>query len=68
MLGEKKVATKAGRQNRHRRRLKTKIARFKNRGWKTEGLEKALRISTGEESQPGFKTGQEADSRFKRNK
>ena len=62
------MATKAGRQNRHRKRLRIKINRFNNKGWKTEGLEKALRISTGEESNAQFKTGQEADSRFKRNK
>ena len=60
------MATKAGRQNRHRRRLQIKINRFKRRGWKTEGLEKALRISTGEESHSSFKTGSAADSRFKK--
>lgn len=62
------MATKTGRQNRHRRRLRIKINRFKNRGWKTEGLEKALRISVGEEKPGQFKTGQEADSRFKKNR
>ena len=62
------MATKIGRQNRHRRRLKIKINRFKKRGWKTEGLEKALRVSLGEESSGQFRTGQDADSRFKKNK
>tara|TARA_B100000700_G_scaffold215472_1_gene236813 strand:+ start:277 stop:465 length:189 start_codon:yes stop_codon:yes gene_type:complete len=60
------MATKKGRQNRHRRRLRMKIARFERRGMNSEGLKKALAIAEGTVSNTGFKTGQAADSRLKK--
>ena len=66
MQGDRRMAAKAGRQNRHQRRLRIKIKRFIKREWKTEGLEKALRIATGEEVHTSFKTGTAADARIKK--
>lgn len=61
-----KVATKLGRQNRHKRRLKMKIARFERRGMNAEGLKKALAIAEGTVQNSGFRTGQAADARLKK--
>ena len=60
------MATKKGRQNRHRRRLKMKIAKFERQGKNVEGLKKALAIAEGQVENTGFRTGQAADTRFKK--
>ncbi len=60
------MATKKGRQNRHKRRLMYKIRKFEKAGKKTEGLQKALDIAEGKVQNSGFKTGQAADPRFKK--
>ena len=59
------MGSKAQRQNQHVRRLEAKIKRFKKQGKKTEGMEKELGFCLGDE-RPAFKTGREADPRFKK--
>ncbi len=59
------MGTKAQRQNQHVRRLEKKIRRWKRQGKDVSGMEKELGYMMGEE-RPTFKTGREADPRFKR--
>ena len=57
--------SKARRQNQHVKRLESKIRRFKKKGKLTVGLEKELGYMMGED-RPEFKTGKDADPRFKK--
>ncbi len=59
------MGSKSQRQNQYVRRLEAKIKRFKKHGKNTEGLEKELGYCMGDK-RPDFKTGREADPRFKK--
>ena len=54
------MGNKLAKQNRYQKRLKSKIKRFENRGWSTEGLKKELAYSTGESERASFTTGHAA--------
>ena len=62
------MGSKLQRQNQHRRRLTSKIKRWKVKGKDTTGLEKELGYSTGKLDRPTYKSGRESDPRFKRGK
>tara|TARA_Y100000310_G_scaffold234515_1_gene237507 strand:+ start:1639 stop:1857 length:219 start_codon:yes stop_codon:yes gene_type:complete len=59
------MGNKNQRQNQHMRRLNKKIRRFEKAGKSTAGLEKELAYTLGEE-RPAYKTGRDADPRFKK--
>ena len=59
------MGSKSQRQNQYVRWLEAKIRRFKKHKKNTEGLEKELGYCMGDD-RPAFKTGREADPRFKK--
>ena len=61
------MGSKAQRQNQHVRRLSNKIKRHKAKGWDPTKMEKELGYCMGE-TRPEFKTGKDADSRFKKHR
>ncbi len=60
------MGNKLQRQNKHRRRLKMKIKKWKAKEKDTTGLEKELGYSTGELDRPTFQTGRDCDPRLKK--
>ena len=60
------MGNKLERQNQHERRLRSKIKRFEAKGKSVEGLKKELGFVTGELERPAFKTGRDADPRYKK--
>jgi hypothetical protein len=60
------MGSKLQRQNQHRRRLKSKIKRWKAKEKDTTGLEKELGYSTGELDRPTFRSGRDCDPRLKK--
>tara|TARA_R110002074_G_scaffold158411_1_gene315479 strand:+ start:334 stop:540 length:207 start_codon:yes stop_codon:yes gene_type:complete len=60
------MGSKSQRQNKHARRLKSKIRRFEKKEKNTDGLKRELAYATGEADRPAFKTGSIADIRNKR--
>lgn len=59
------MGSKTERQNQHTRRLAAKIKKFKAKGKPTEKLEKELGYMGGE-TRPAFRSGREADPRYKK--
>ena len=57
--------SKSQRQNKHMRRLNMKIKKFKAKGKNTDGLEKELGYTMGDD-RPEFKTGRDVDPRLKK--
>lgn len=60
------MGSKLQRQNQPRRRLKSKIKRWKAKEKDTTGLEKELGYSTGELDRPTFRSGRDCDPRLKK--
>jgi len=60
------MGSKLQRQNQYRRRLKSKIKRWKAKEKDTTGLEKELGYSTGELDRPTFRSGRDCDPRLKK--
>ena len=58
--------SKLQRQNQHRRRLISKIKRWKAKGKDTVGLEKDLGHSSGKLDRPTFRSGRDCDPRLKK--
>ena len=58
--------TKLQRQNQHRKRLVSKIKRWKTKGKDTTGLEKDLGYSSGKLDRPTFRSGRDCDPRLKK--
>ncbi len=58
--------SKAQRQNQHMKRLVAKIKRFERRGKSAEGLKKELAFILGDAERAEFKTGRDADPRFRK--
>jgi len=56
--------SKPQRQNQYARRLERKIKKFEKLGKNTDGLKKELGYMAGDE-RPQFRTGREADPKFK---
>ena len=56
--------SKQQRQNQHVRRLEKKIKKFEKLGKNTDGLKKEFGYMAGEE-RPQFRTGKEADPKFR---
>ncbi len=61
------MGSKLQRQNRHVKRLESKIRRWKKKGKSTVGMEKELGYCMGE-TRPEFKTGRDADPRLKKHR
>jgi hypothetical protein len=57
--------TKAQRQNQHMKKLMLKIKKFEKQGKPVDKLKKELSFVVGEKDRPAFKTGKEADPKFK---
>jgi hypothetical protein len=60
------MGSKLQRQNQHRRRLMSKIKRWKAKEKDTTGLEKELGYSTGKLDRPTCRSGRDTDPRLKR--
>lgn len=60
------MGSKLQRQNRHQRRLKMKIKRWKRQEKDTTGLEKDLGYSSGKLDRPTFRSGRDCDPRLKK--
>ena len=58
--------SKLQRQNKHQRRLATKIKRWNAKEKDTSGLEKDLGYSSGKLDRPAFRTGRDVDPRLKK--
>jgi hypothetical protein len=58
--------TKLQRQNQHRKRLMSKIKRWKVKEKDTTGLEKELGYSSGKLDRPTFRSGRDCDPRLKK--
>ena len=58
--------SKAQRQNQYVRNLMAKIRKFKKQEKSVEKLEKELSYAIGDEKRPDFKTGRDADPRFRK--
>jgi len=59
------MGSKVQRQNRHVKRLDSKIRRWKKKSKNTDGLEKELGYCMGEK-RPEFATGKNSDPRMKK--
>tara|TARA_Y100000310_G_scaffold9417_1_gene9857 strand:+ start:35377 stop:35580 length:204 start_codon:yes stop_codon:yes gene_type:complete len=57
--------SKAQRQNQHMKKLMLKIKKFEKQGKSVDKLKKELSFAVGEKDRPAFKTGKEADPKFK---
>ena len=60
------MGSKAQRQNKHLRRLMSKIKRFEAKGKNVDGLKRELAYCMDDEKRPEHKTGKDADPRFKK--
>jgi hypothetical protein len=60
------MGSKAQRQNKHQRRLMSKIRKFEKADKNITGLQKELSYCMGEAERPSFKTGRDADPRLKK--